>query len=205
MFDLEQSIGEWREQMLSAGIKTPVLREELESHLRDEIVRQLESGLSESSAFHIAVQIVGPPSLLQTEFKKLGGSFSGILGANKIIRINRVLGLLWLVYCVGSFYKLTNGMWSATHQPDFRLAPLFSLAVLMDLVYFRGLIASARLIAGVTRERRFILLLAVLDAIGGVVVLVGQPFQPLVVFYTLAGFISIWLFWPPRKAKLAVE
>jgi hypothetical protein len=205
MFDLETEIAGWRKQMLAAGIRSPVPLDELENHLREEIERQVTSGLNESSAFHEAVQKVGPPDSLQSEFKKLGGSLIGILGTNKTIRINRALGLLWLIYCVGSFYKVTNSLWSAMHLPDFRLTPLFWIAVLLDLIYFRVLIASVRLIAGVIRERRFILFLAILDAIGGVVFLVSHPFRPLVCFYTLAGFISIWLLWPPRKTKLALE
>ena len=36
MPDLEQSIGEWRKQMIAAGIQSPVPLDELESHLRDE-------------------------------------------------------------------------------------------------------------------------------------------------------------------------
>ena len=40
MFNLDQSITEWRRQMLAAGIKTPALLDELESHLRDD-VRQM--------------------------------------------------------------------------------------------------------------------------------------------------------------------
>ena len=39
MFDLEQSITNWRKQMLAAGIKSPVPLEELEIHLREEIER----------------------------------------------------------------------------------------------------------------------------------------------------------------------
>ena len=39
MFDLEQSISEWRRQMLAARIPTPVPLEELEIHLREEIRR----------------------------------------------------------------------------------------------------------------------------------------------------------------------
>ena len=42
MFDLEKSIAEWRKQMLSAGIKTPVPLEELEIHLREEIEQQIK-------------------------------------------------------------------------------------------------------------------------------------------------------------------
>jgi hypothetical protein len=205
MFNLEQSIAEWREQMLAAGIQTPVPLEELENHLREEIEQQMKSELNESSAFREAVQKVGPPDSLQSEFKKLGGSFIGMLGINKTVRINRALGLLWLIYCVGSFYTVTKGLWSAIHLPDFRLTPLFWIAVVLDLIYFRGLIACVRLIAGVMRERRFILFLAILDAIGGVAFLVGHRFQPLVGFYTLAGFISIWLLWPSRKTRQALE
>ena len=205
MFNLEEKISEWRRKMLAAGIQAPIPLEELEIHLREEIEWQVKSGLNESFAFHMAVQKVGPPRSLQLEFKKLGGGFIGLLGPNKATRINRVLGLLWLVYCVGSFYKVTNGLWSAVWLPEFRLTPLFWLAVLMDLIYFRGLIASVWLVTGVMRERRFILFLALLDAIGGVVFLVSHPIQPLVCFYTLVGFITIWLMWPPRKTRLAVE
>ena len=55
MFDLEQAIAEWREQMFAAGIKSPVPLEELEIHLREEIERQMKSGLSEQNAFDFAV------------------------------------------------------------------------------------------------------------------------------------------------------
>ena len=70
MFNLEQSIAEWREQMLAAGVKTPVPLEELEIHLREDIERQMESGLDEQKAFEISVPHIGPPELLKNEFKK---------------------------------------------------------------------------------------------------------------------------------------
>ncbi len=44
MFDLEESIADWRKQMLAAGIKSPVPPEELEIHLREEIERQMQPG-----------------------------------------------------------------------------------------------------------------------------------------------------------------
>lgn len=70
MFNLEQSIAEWRRQMLAAGIKTPVPLEELESHLRDEIEQHVKSGLPGQRAFEISVPHIGPPELLKNEFKK---------------------------------------------------------------------------------------------------------------------------------------
>jgi len=71
MFDLEQSIADWRKQMLAAGIKSPVPLEELEIHLREEIERQVKSGLSEQEFFNSAVQKIGQAHIIQNEFKKV--------------------------------------------------------------------------------------------------------------------------------------
>src|ERR1700689_3863590 len=98
MFDLESAITDWRKQMLDAGIKTPATLDELESHLRDEMGRQLQSGLDEAAAFRSAVQQIGRPGLLTAEFKRAGG-FRDWLGEDKAVRTNRVLALLWLIYC----------------------------------------------------------------------------------------------------------
>src|SRR5437868_1700990 len=70
MFNLEQSITDWRKQMLAAGIKTPVPLEELENHLREEIERQTKSGLNQQEAFKISVQQIGRPEIIENEFKK---------------------------------------------------------------------------------------------------------------------------------------
>ncbi len=72
MFNLEQSIADWRRQMLAAGIQTPVPLEELESHLRDEIERQTKSGSSAQKAFDAAMQQIGQAHALENEFKKIG-------------------------------------------------------------------------------------------------------------------------------------
>lgn len=71
MFDLEKSIADWRGQMLAAGIKFPAPLEELESHLREEIERQRQSGLSKQKAFEISVRQIGEPQPLKSEFKKV--------------------------------------------------------------------------------------------------------------------------------------
>jgi hypothetical protein len=71
MFDLENSISDWRKQMLAAGIKTPVPLEELENHLRHEIQRQIKLELNEQRAFETAVQQIGDASAIKMEFKKI--------------------------------------------------------------------------------------------------------------------------------------
>jgi len=71
MFHLEQSIVEWRKQLLAAGIKTPVPLEELEIHLREEIERQMRSGLNEQQSFEISAARIGEAALIKNEFKKI--------------------------------------------------------------------------------------------------------------------------------------
>lgn len=74
MFDLEPAITAWRKQMLAAGIKTPVPLEELESHLRDDVEQQIESGLSAQQAFENSVQRIGHANKLKSEFMKTCGA-----------------------------------------------------------------------------------------------------------------------------------
>lgn len=202
MFNLEKVIANWCRQMLAAGINPSTL-EELENHLREEIQEQMKSGLDEQAAFEISVQRIGQPQSLKYEFRKIGG-FVEKLGRDTAERTNRVLGLLWLVYCLGSFYHLTSGLMSSFYLPSFRVTPLFVFAWLMELIYLRGVVASVLLFGGVMRERRFILLLAILDAIGGVVVILCQPLQPLACVFSILGVVTLWLLWPRRQAKLAI-
>jgi hypothetical protein len=90
MFDLEKSIADWRQQMLAAGIKTPVPLEELEIHLREDIERQMQSGLSAQQAFGIAAEKIGQAPELKREFKKIGAPME----MQKIIKLAGVI-------CVG--------------------------------------------------------------------------------------------------------
>ena len=57
--------------MLAAGILTPVPLEELEIHLREEIERQMETGLNPQDALTSAAQKLGPPPTVQNEFMKV--------------------------------------------------------------------------------------------------------------------------------------
>jgi hypothetical protein len=72
MFDLEQSIAEWRKRMLAAGIKTPVPLEELESHLREDVENQMQAGRSAQQAFEATARQIGRGEVLRTEFSRAG-------------------------------------------------------------------------------------------------------------------------------------
>lgn len=73
MFNLEQSILEWRRQMLAVGLGNPNVLDELESHLREDAERQIKSGLTPQDAFETAVRRIGQAKALNHEFKKITG------------------------------------------------------------------------------------------------------------------------------------
>ena len=56
--------------MLAAGIKTPVPLEELEVHLREDIMQRMKSGLDAPQAFDAAVRQIGTARALGTEYRK---------------------------------------------------------------------------------------------------------------------------------------
>jgi hypothetical protein len=78
MFDLDQAILQWRRQLSASGLASAEILDELESHLREEIERQLAAGLTAEEAFHLSVARLGEPSLLRREFTRARkrGSFS---------------------------------------------------------------------------------------------------------------------------------
>lgn len=76
MFNLEQSISDWRRQMHSAGVTDSQILDELESHLREDVARRMQSGESEQHAFESAIQALGDVAVLKDEFKKIGGKKS---------------------------------------------------------------------------------------------------------------------------------
>jgi hypothetical protein len=87
MFDLEPAIANWRQQMLAAGIQTPMPLEELESHLREAVEQQMRSGVNAQQAFETAVRQIGRARELKFEFKKTDNS----IGA----RFAELTGIAW--------------------------------------------------------------------------------------------------------------
>lgn len=79
MFNLNQAIAGWRRQMIAGGIKAHDVLEELESHLRDEIDRQIRSGATEERAYRAAVAAIGEATTLQAEFAKTSRANEGSL------------------------------------------------------------------------------------------------------------------------------
>jgi hypothetical protein len=80
MPDLEERIMEWRWQMRAAGIQSPVPLDELESHLREDLERRMQSGASAPEAFAAAVEQLGEAAALKNEFVKSYEATSARLG-----------------------------------------------------------------------------------------------------------------------------
>lgn len=204
MFDLEQSIAEWRRQMLAAGIQTPVPLQELEIHLRENIEQQMQSGTNEQQAFAIAALQIGQADVLKTEFVKANGLL-GLIGQDKQTRINRIFGALWLVCCSLGLLTMLRGF-SALFFSIFRnseklsLAPGFFIAVLLLYIYARGIGGSIALLRGEDYGRRIIRMISFL----GVIACIGQivAFRSLSVMadiLTIFILASIWFLRPPKK------
>ena len=108
MFDLDQSIAKWRKQMLAAGIKTPVPLVELECHLREELERQIQSGLSGPQAFEAAARQIGQAGALKSEFEKndamIGARFVELTG----IAWGLIAGLfsLWILLLLFTIHEV---------------------------------------------------------------------------------------------------
>jgi hypothetical protein len=154
MFDLEQSIAEWRKQMLAAGIKAPVPLEELESHLREEVEERIKLGLSEQQAFEATVLQIGQGQELQTEFAK-ERSWRDLLGGNISKTQKKVLNV-WVIFCVLEpmiVYDKHNH--SATTLLTHVLL-IISLAIIGIAAYLTGIFWSVFLINTSKRARSII-------------------------------------------------
>jgi hypothetical protein len=125
MFDLEQSIADWRRQMQSAGIKSPVPLDELELHLHDEIERQMKSGLKPQPAFEHALQIMGLPRAVRDEFNKLEETQSAREWKRERVMFPAIAGLVVLFMGIVVLFRL-GGFSDTTHGQQ--IAGLAALA-----------------------------------------------------------------------------
>jgi hypothetical protein len=178
MFDLEKSIADWRMQMLAAGIKTPVPLDELETHLREEIERQVKSGVNLQRAFEIAAAFIGAPMELKIEFKKisepleirivkLAGAACGAVGS---------LFLLWTVY-VTLFIREVN--WGSR---TFSLVAL--AAIILSWRHLSKFLPTIRR----PRARAAVGLMSCAAGVGGALVFIWRVLPGLFVVTTKAGF-----------------
>src|SRR5258706_14417851 len=101
MFDLNQAITAWRRKTAAAGLQTPEVLNELESHLREEMGALVSAGTPELQAFEIAVARIGSPGSVGAEFNKVESTSGGPvtigsllwLGSSAVLAIFLLRGL----------------------------------------------------------------------------------------------------------------
>jgi hypothetical protein len=177
MFNLEQSIADWRKQMVAAGIKSPVPLEELEGHLREEIERQMRTESNAQVAFHIAAAQIGEAALLKNEFKKIKTE------RNMIKLMIIILALFGMVFGM-SMVLPALGQWSRTgllRSPD-PLATGLVLVVTAGITAFYGIKTYQE-----TRGRSLITLAIFAAGIFYIMPLILEFFQP-------DAHLSNWVF-----------
>jgi len=108
MFDLNKAINEWRQQMLAAGIKSPVPFEELESHLRDDVEQQMRGGSSAEQAFALAVNRIGQAPALKAEFDHARHCLQA--SRKRKILLSFTLLFAGLVLCLSAITFFETGM-----------------------------------------------------------------------------------------------
>ncbi|MGH7971605.1 MAG: permease prefix domain 1-containing protein [Limisphaerales bacterium] len=85
MFDLNQAISDWRQQMTAGGVKRSAVMDELEGHLRAEIASLVSNGMSEADAFRSAESRLGDARTVGNEFKKLDKASSKPLETGSLL------------------------------------------------------------------------------------------------------------------------
>jgi hypothetical protein len=74
MFDLNRSLGNWRERLAQSGRCRQEDVDELEEHLREEMVNLERAGLDGEEAFLLAARRLGTAESLGVEFEKVNGA-----------------------------------------------------------------------------------------------------------------------------------
>ena len=211
MFDLEQSILEWRKEMLAAGLKAPVLLDELESHLREEVEANVSAGIDPREVFEAAIHEIGQIHSLKIEFAMAGG-IHGWFDEEKAVRSHHTLGALWTLFClwelIPTAWLLSHMSKTAVYLPErMMIIPIF--AIIVDLA---GIYGGICLLLGVKLGRPIIRVVAAAVAI--IIVANLADFRsrgPAWSILFVSGFLvvfcltTIWLFRSPRKPKLATK
>lgn len=151
MFDLEQALSKWRQQMAADGIERSDLLDELESHLCDDVDQRLRSGLNPEEAFQLAVEELGSSKALKSEFERIGVIREPAAGFRRVLLLERNIMLpIKAMVTVMLLYFFYTSYWEGvvTNTGDYviqfaRLAAWLytglSLALAVLLLAFRHL------------------------------------------------------------------
>lgn len=143
MFNLDESIREWRLQMEARHVAATEALNELESHLREDIQHQLGSGLPEQKAFEAAVKNLGEADQLKREFNKAGSTDE--------VKQHRLLGALMGLFA--AIYASVSGYGVLTHEMTLGERTLGMGAIVLTVLLLFGIPALYQFLPVLPRKR----------------------------------------------------
>ena len=184
--------------MLAAGINTPAQLAELEAHLRDDVCQFTRTGLDERKAFeNAAARALARPAIFGPEISSCPWIYDHEPRSRPAPGSSTAPAASITQPAASCFPSQSAG---------FQFSTLFTLSVLFNFIYLRGLIASIQLFEGSRNACRFIIFLSGAGRprrhIG---VLSTKSFQPLSIAFTILGLVTLWILWPRRQLKTATE
>ena len=114
MLDLDKAITGWREAMARGGVVDPAVLDELESHLRDFIAEEVQSGRDVESALHAGLERIGPPGVLRREFSRANPA-PILAGVSALLRDRRKC--VWTALALSMFVAAVFYDWHARVVP----------------------------------------------------------------------------------------
>jgi len=90
MFNLEEAISQWRQQMAGGGLMSFEALDELEEHLRDDFARRQATSQDPAEAFTAALEQLGSTTVLNAEYQKINSDHP----MKPIVKILFGLGIL---------------------------------------------------------------------------------------------------------------
>jgi len=134
MFNLASQIRSWREHLAGEGVYSPSDLDELEAHLREEMVILVGKGLSEQEALAVARMRVGDPKELAQEFAKVN---AGLVFKRRLFWMG--LGVLGMGFAGNIANALSRGTGLAAASTGMRGYPL---AILTESVHVSALVLA---------------------------------------------------------------
>jgi hypothetical protein len=101
MFNVEQAIANWRQQLADRGLRSSEILDELENHLREEIRRRIAAGTPETEAFRIAVSRLGTLEIVTAEFEKVRNRQPVSLRTSMLLGFGMLLALTTVLVAAG--------------------------------------------------------------------------------------------------------
>ena len=116
-FDLNLALQQWLARLgQSPQVKTENLKE-LESHVRDSVVKLQDKGLSSEESFFVATHRVGSPEKLEPEFAKVNRNPWNLIIHGLILLFFSVV--CWLLWAILHFPQMMKAAMQGAQLPAF--------------------------------------------------------------------------------------